>query len=70
MKLNGRSDAWPSQPLSTPHNPKGIWLPVAEKAQSPPLKGARCCALALRVGLNYGLDVGPSADNTTNMSDL
>ena len=70
LKLNGRVDACPRQPLPTPHNPKGIWLPVAEKAQSPPLEVAGCCALALKVGLNYGLDVGPLADNTTNMSDL
>ena len=65
LKLNGRSNAWPREPSSTPHNPKGTCIPVAEKAQSPPLEGARCCALALKVGLTYGLDVGPSADNTT-----
>ena len=65
LKLNRRSDAWPRQPSSTPHFPKGNWIPVAEKAQPPSLKGARCCALALKVGLTYGLDVGPSADNTT-----
>ena len=70
LKLNGRSDAWPRQPLSTQNNPKGTWLPVAGKALSPPLEGARCCTLALKVGSNYGLDVGPSDDNLTNMSDF
>ena len=70
LKLNERSDAWSRQLLSTPHNPKVKWIPVDEKAQSPPLEGAICCALALKVGLTYGLDVGPSADNTTYVQFL
>ena len=65
LKFNERSNAWPRQPLLTPHNLKGTWIPVSEKEQTPPLKGARFCALALKVGLTYGLDAGPSADNTT-----
>ena len=65
LKLNRRSNAWYCQPSLNPHNLKGNWIPVAEKAQSPPLEGSRCCALALKVGLTYGIDVGPLADNTT-----